>query len=62
MLMTEWNWDDAKEVWFEEGREEGLKTAKKEDARNALAKGFTPEIISEITGLDVETVRQLSIQ
>jgi hypothetical protein len=66
MLMTEWNWDDAKEVWFEEGREEGLeeglKTAKKEDARNALAKGFTPEIISEITGLDIETVRQLSMQ
>ena len=21
MLMTEWNWDDAKQVWFEEGRE-----------------------------------------
>jgi hypothetical protein len=22
MLMTEWNWDDAKEVWFEEGRKD----------------------------------------
>jgi DNA-binding transcriptional MerR regulator len=22
MLMTEWNWDDAKEVWQEEAREE----------------------------------------
>ena len=24
MLMTEWNWDDAKQVWFEEGIEEGI--------------------------------------
>jgi hypothetical protein len=24
MLMTEWNWDDAKEVWFEEGVEKGI--------------------------------------
>jgi hypothetical protein len=24
MLLTEWNWDDAREVWQEEAREEGL--------------------------------------
>jgi flagellar biosynthesis/type III secretory pathway protein FliH len=24
MLLDEWNWDDAKEVWQEEAREEGL--------------------------------------
>jgi hypothetical protein len=60
MLMTEWNWDDAFAVQRAEGREEGLEAAKKEDARNALAKGFTPEIISEITGLDVEAILQLS--
>jgi flagellar biosynthesis/type III secretory pathway protein FliH len=24
MLITEWNLDDAKKVWFEEGREEGF--------------------------------------
>ena len=24
MLLTEWNWDDAKEVWQEEAREEGI--------------------------------------
>ncbi len=23
MLLTEWNWDDAKEVWQEEAKEEG---------------------------------------
>ena len=27
MLLTEWNWDDAKEVWQEEAREEGEKRA-----------------------------------
>ena len=24
MLLTEWNWDDAKEVWQEEAREDGI--------------------------------------
>jgi SOS response regulatory protein OraA/RecX len=24
MLLTEWNWDDAKVIWQEEAREEGL--------------------------------------
>jgi hypothetical protein len=24
MLITEWNTEEAKEVWFEEGMEEGL--------------------------------------
>jgi predicted transposase/invertase (TIGR01784 family) len=46
----------------EEGRQEGREEAKEDTARNALAKGFTPEIISEITGLDIETIRQLSPQ
>ena len=25
MLITEWNTEEAKEVWFEEGREEGIR-------------------------------------
>jgi predicted transposase/invertase (TIGR01784 family) len=54
--------EEGREEGREQGRGQGLKAAKKEDARNALAKGFTPEIISEITGLDVETIRQLSTQ
>ncbi len=24
MIFTEWNWDDAKQVWQEEAREEGI--------------------------------------
>jgi hypothetical protein len=27
MLLDEWNWDEAKEVWLEEGVETGLKLA-----------------------------------
>ncbi|MDR2662031.1 MAG: Rpn family recombination-promoting nuclease/putative transposase [Treponema sp.] len=27
MLLEEWNWDEAKEVWWEEGMEQGLKLA-----------------------------------
>jgi hypothetical protein len=27
MLLEEWNWDEAKEVWLEEGMETGLKMA-----------------------------------
>jgi hypothetical protein len=56
MLFTEWNWDDALAVRFEEGREEG----REEIARNALAKGLPPETIREITGLDIETIRNIA--
>jgi hypothetical protein len=58
MLTTEWNWDDAKVVWYNEGREEG----REEIARNALAKGMSPEAVSEITGLDAETIKKLAGQ
>ena len=87
MLMTEWNWDDALAVRYEEGhddgwdegrvegleegiekgREEGLEEGiekgrcneKLEIARNLLAKGSTPEFVSEITGLDMDTIEGL---
>jgi predicted transposase/invertase (TIGR01784 family) len=67
MLFTEWNWDDALAVRFEEGVEEGIEKGmekgiekgREEIARNALAKGLPPEIIGEITGLDIETIRHI---
>jgi hypothetical protein len=34
--------------------------SQKEFARNALAKGMSPETISEITGLDIKTVKRLA--
>ena len=30
MLMTEWNWDDAKEVWQQEAREDGIEIGREE--------------------------------
>ena len=55
MLMTEWNWDDALAVRYEEGREEGLEKV----ARKALMKGASVEYVKEITGLDEEAIRKL---
>jgi len=63
MLFTEWNWDDAKEVWQEEAREEGIEIGREEQreeiARNALAKGFSVETVQEITGLDMLAIECL---
>jgi hypothetical protein len=47
MLTTEWNIDDAKEVWREEGREEG----REEERKSILAlmkQGYSAEQIEEI--------------
>jgi predicted transposase/invertase (TIGR01784 family) len=60
MLLTEWNWEDAKEVWREEAWEEGYAESRKTIALNLLEKGSTPEFIQEITGLDLETIQKLS--
>jgi predicted transposase/invertase (TIGR01784 family) len=75
MLMTEWNLEDAKQVWYEEGMEEGLEKGlekgreeglergreegREEIARNALAEGVSIEIVRKITGLDIETIKNL---
>jgi predicted transposase YdaD len=56
MLMTEWKLEDALVVEREEGREErGVEIAK-----NALAEGLPVKVIQKITGLDMETIKQLS--
>jgi hypothetical protein len=68
MLTTEWNWEDAKEVWHNEGREEGLEEGlekgfekgREEIAKAALARGMSPEVVGEITGLDAETIKKLA--
>jgi hypothetical protein len=71
MLLAEWNIKDALAVQREEGMEEGmergmeagmekgLEEGKLETARNALAKGWSPEEVAEITELDIETVKAL---
>ncbi|MDR0597745.1 MAG: Rpn family recombination-promoting nuclease/putative transposase [Treponema sp.] len=72
MLFTEWNWDDALAVRFEEGqeegwakgreegREEGRAKGREEIARSALMEGLSMETIRKITGLDIETIRNIA--
>jgi hypothetical protein len=55
MLITEWNTDEAKKVWFEEGGEE----ERERIVKNALAKGYPLDTIHDITGLDMETIRNI---
>jgi hypothetical protein len=50
MLLTEWNWDDALDVRFEEGRKEGRKVGREEGQQyilDLLAQGFTPDEIKQ---------------
>ncbi|GHV42815.1 hypothetical protein AGMMS49546_22700 [Spirochaetia bacterium] len=62
MLVTEWNWDTAQKVWKEEGREEGREEKALETAKNLLGMGLSPEQVAKGTGLDMETIKRLSIQ
>ncbi|MDR2662142.1 MAG: hypothetical protein LBC31_04000 [Treponema sp.] len=60
MLFTEWNWDNTLAVRFEEGLEEGLEEGWEEIARNPLTKGLPPDVIREITGLDIQTIMNIA--
>ena len=51
MLLGEWKLEDAKKVWYKEGKEDV--------ARKALSKGFTLESVQEITGFDIETLKNI---
>jgi len=62
MLITEWNTEEAKEVWYEEGMEEGLEKGREEIARNALSEGLPIDVIRKITGLDTETINKLALK
>jgi predicted transposase YdaD len=39
MLLTEWNIEEAKEVWFEEGWEEGMEKGREEGREEGMEKG-----------------------
>ena len=45
--------------WEERGRAEGLEQGRTEIARSALAKGVPLALIHDITGLDMETIKNL---
>ena len=67
MLLTEWNAEEAKVVWREEGmeigmeigREEGIGIGREEVARNALVEGVPIELIKKISGLDEEALKHI---
>jgi hypothetical protein len=52
MLVGEWNLDDFIRVQRQEARNE----EREKTARNALAKGVSLDVISDITGLDTKTI------
>jgi predicted transposase YdaD len=49
----------GKREGIEEGKKKGMEAGVKEVARKALAKGFTVEDVSRITGLDGEVIKGL---
>ena len=63
MILTEQNTEDAiafaREEGREDGYEEGCDERDRKIAQNLLAKGSTPEFVQEITGLDLETIKEL---
>ena len=70
MILTEWNMDDALAFAREEGREDGLEEGlekgrderDKAIAKNLLAEGSAPEFVQKITGLNLETIQEISTQ
>jgi hypothetical protein len=67
MLTVEFKMEEAVQVWKEEGIEEGIKKgiekgreeSKLEIARNLLARGDSPDTVSEIAGLPPEKIMKL---
>jgi predicted transposase/invertase (TIGR01784 family) len=66
MLIGEWNWDDARKVWHEEGVEEGQEEERKkayqeklEIARKMKARGTPLDQIAEDFGLPSEEIALL---
>lgn len=55
-FMNEW---EEKMLERKEGREEGERTKQREIAEKMLLKGMEPVLISEITGLSEDEVREL---
>jgi len=58
MGILEWDLDTALKVRYEEGQEDCLE----EIARKALAEGASVEFVNKITGLDLETIKNLQAE
>jgi len=70
MLLMEWDTEEAKVVWreegFEDGFDEGLAKGREEMsmevARNALAEGFSIETVHKITGIDIKFIQNIQAE
>jgi hypothetical protein len=58
MLLGEWKYEDWVVVREREARED----EREKTARNALARGLSLDVISDITGLDTRTITGLSFK
>ena len=59
MLLTEWNWDDALAVRYEEGIEDGWEKSREEIARKLKVRGRPLVEIIEDTGLPADVIEKL---
>jgi len=57
--MAKWNLEDALAVSREEGWEDGIEEGLEIAAETALAKGYSLDLIHDLTGLDLETLAEL---
>ena len=60
MLALEWNLDDAKQAWFEDGVERGMEQGIETIALNMLRMGMTVDKIHEATKLSPERIKKLA--
>ena len=65
MLDLQWNFDDAKQAWhdegFEQGISQGIKTGIESVAINMLRKHKSFEEIADSTDLPIERIQQLAL-
>jgi predicted transposase YdaD len=63
MLLTDWDWNIALQVRFEEGFEEGwdngINTVRERVARVMKEKGTDVNLIAQVTELPLDTVLQM---
>ena len=66
MLILDWNMEDALAVRYEEGkeegREEGREKGREEIAQSALAKGLPLDVVHDITGIDIEILKNIHLR
>ena len=60
MLDWQWNLDDAKAAWKEEGREEGINQRSEEIAVNLIRMGIPAQNICDATGLPPQRIQALA--